>query len=468
MLVKRFVKFLKHRWISVLAFSCTLALVINYFIFTPGFFSADSFSQYSQAIGHSELSNWHPITFTLVWKALINLTGNFTSMLALQLILLWSGVFLTSLLVYKVTSSRKKSLIVLLVGFMPFIYAISSTLWKDVHLAHSLYLAATIIVLVFYFVAIENISLRPKNKIMVSTIVGLLLIYATAMRHGPAIAVIPLIIIYVCTVMTTKKSRVIAVFGIVLIVFTSPIVIDKLFHPKNTNLEYLVMLDDIVNISKINEIKASDLSDDNKEYIIQVQRSCYNSKHISGVWLYCERATNKNYRQDMMTYHATAGPEVRSLWIKTIFNHPIRYARYRSVAFAKLLFAEKVAAWHKPQVDKNKFGIKSADNLGLGILNNAYNFTLLNLGFLFRAYFWLLLSIGLLVASFKKRHVLKFYPLILSLTVSGILHTLQYLPTTTAYQYRYTYWTTLSALLACILFYIDIKEIKSARKTSRR
>jgi len=154
---------------------CWLVYLIAFF---PAIMSADSMVQWQQAIGQSELNNWHPVFHTLFNKLFITIYKSPVS-IALAQMLFMSGIAANFFLfLYKKGIPAKWLMICALVfALIPANSIYSITLWKDVPFTFSL------LWLTLVLVKIVTGDTYFSNKWMYAEVTGALV--ATALfRHN--------------------------------------------------------------------------------------------------------------------------------------------------------------------------------------------------------------------------------------------------------------------------------------------
>lgn len=67
--------------LAAIAAACGYAVAT---VFHPGYLSADSNTQLWQALGDEPMNDWHPPVMALLWRIIIRITGDFSTMAALQ------------------------------------------------------------------------------------------------------------------------------------------------------------------------------------------------------------------------------------------------------------------------------------------------------------------------------------------------------------------------------------------------
>lgn len=446
-----------RKWEYLIVILSVFAFIFSYFTFAPGFYSADSLSQYYQATGRTELNDWHPPIFAIVWAALIKITSLTSSMLVVQLLLIWAGVCLLALTIYKRYNSRLYSLLPFLtIGLSPYVFTISGTIWKDVHLAASLFFLSA---LSFYVLNQKNIS--RKKKIAVLAVTGALVIYASNIRYIAIIPTLPILILLSGLIVNTKYKYA-YITSIIILVFAMPAVIRVAFEPIDSGVEQSVMLDDITALNTQDEIKRLNISNEMQAYIKDVVKGCEKTDAVAGKLLYCDVSPE---RFKNLALHQNNS--LRDAWIKTLISDPVGYLEHRRIIFNKLLNPENIYAWHKGRVDNNEVGINPPSNKSTDLAEDHYNFIVRDYGFGFRPYFWFALSTTGLIIAYKYRRRIKMTKFIVTVYASGILLLLTYVPSAVSFQYRYTYWLTISSSLASTILVIELADINKKRIRAR-
>ncbi|MGB4842854.1 MAG: hypothetical protein WBP16_00165, partial [Ferruginibacter sp.] len=142
-------------------------------------------SQYEQATGRTVLGDWHPPVMTLLWHLLITATGKVGSLLALQLAMLVFALFLLSIYIRKMGNSRLVSLLPYTLLIYPGIINIAGTIWKDVLMAHTLFLGSIVLLWAQH-------TVKGRRKTLLLTLAAILFIVGTTLRYNAIIAVAPL------------------------------------------------------------------------------------------------------------------------------------------------------------------------------------------------------------------------------------------------------------------------------------
>lgn len=452
------IQYLAKRWQLAIGFVCLSFFILVTAAFYPGFFSADTVSQYRQAVGQLQLSDWHPPVFALVWRFFIKLFHLTGMMLLIQMALLWGGVMFLSLTLYERTRSKLASIIpVVFIGLSPFVLAIAGTLWKDVHLAVSLFFVAS---LNTYCFTLKRVS--PRLRYTVLVISALLVVYAASVRHGVALMAVPMLMLVAYVNLETKKQRLIYVVVAFVLSVIAPLCISAVSGAKRMHVETAVMLDDVLQLKNTEEIERLKISEKSQEYVIEMKEECTKREVSNNTWHACGLEAARFYQ--LLENDAAS---FRNEWIKAVISHPWAYTKYRFSNFFKLVSPDLVYIWHGPggaQLQE----VPKPDNRGLDLIEEHYVLALRDYGFGFRPYFWIILSVVGAWWAWRKREIYNIYLPIVLIYASGLVFILQYLPTTIAFDYRYSYWLTISTLTATILLGAEWLVNRKRAKTSRR
>ena len=441
-------KIFEH-WVWLLAGLAFLLLALNIFIFYPGVMSLDSINQLRQALGKANYYDQHPPIMAFIWSIGIAITGKVSSMLVLQLSLLWASLLILSIYAYKVSNSKLISIVPLVFGTLPFVVNISATIWKDVQMAFSILLGASLILV--------SIKSKGKQKRILLGIAALSFVYALTLRYNAIFAVLPLV--YLAGIQLTDNRKLIIAGCSVLLVAAVVIntILSAALKVEKTNPQFTFMLDDVVNSLSPADIQDSQVSDEMKDSLITIQGACKERGKVIHSYLFC---SNPEQRQ-LVRYEGY--PELKSLWFNMLTSKPFNYLKYRIKTFSIFMFTPRGYDYiHQRGIEKNELGQKSKNpKLARAVNNYVARFAHRDFGVLFRPYFWLLLSVATLVYSLKR---MKSYRLFVQcLSISSILYIVTYFPVVIAGDYRYVYWSVLATPLALLLIMLD-KRIKPTKR----
>lgn len=447
---------MRHWAVCLVAIGAVLWL-LNILIFYPGLMSNDSIDQLMQAQGDKPFEDWHPPLMAIVWKVLLLVSsGHVGSMLAWQLLLLWAGLVLLAVYVYRTTRRRVPSLMPFLIGLTPFVITISGVIWKDVQMAFALLLATVLILL-------ADKAATARNRYIVLAVAGIAMIYAINMRYNALAAAMPLLWLAWRQLPDTRQKvagkslpvvRLGAVFAVVIISFLLVPVI-SLFRPVTaTHPTASQMIDDMIAIYDTDEISRLAMPDKSRWALTEISGRCGATNAKASVWIACSTP------EELYTLSREQYPALQKAWLKSVVSHPVRYAEYRVGQFLHFLFPRSSAEayiWHDGMV-ANPYGLTFTPNLLTAGVQNYVASTNLDFGFVFRPYVWLATGVAVIMAAWRHRKAWKHAMQIIAISVSGLLYLFSYLPAVAAYDFRYSYWACLAVSVAILLAITDNRE----------
>ena len=102
--------------------------VLSWLLLFPGFFTSDSLGQLAQA-RQGQYSDWHPPVMAWLWRQIEHLLPGKPGMLALQLMLLWTGIFLCASAITRNLAAR--CVLALALFFFPPVFGWAGAITKD-------------------------------------------------------------------------------------------------------------------------------------------------------------------------------------------------------------------------------------------------------------------------------------------------------------------------------------------------
>ncbi|WP_406097397.1 hypothetical protein [Streptomyces sp. NBC_01013] len=433
--------------LAALAAACGYAVAT---VFHPGYLSADSNTQLWQALGDEPVNDWHPPVMALAWRILIQVTGNFSTMAAVQAAVLWGALWILARLVWTRTRSRGLSLAVLAVGWAPHIVNLTGVVWKDVHLAYAL-LAVFAIVLTVRELPRERVRTRWALLVL-----GLLfLTYAALVRKNGIPATIPVFALLVLAAWPAPGRRrwlaATAVFAAV--VMGGSAAVNAATHPLATRVYAVIPVDDLVHVLTPDQVRTAaeqaGAGTDLRDRLIAAAVTCQKRNITSDGYLQCF----PQRRPFDVTYLDRHADVLVRMWTQQMPKHWKGYAEYRARVFTKLLFRSNQTFWNGTRVNA---GARLHPEVRKQPLNDTLRFALQNyvtgssrdLPMLFQGWFWLAVS---LVLVLRRRWAGPWTRELRLLGASSLLYLLAYLPTAPESNYRYVYWPALSGTVALTL-----------------
>ena len=185
-----------------------------YIIYYPGAFSPDSISQYTQAAGFVNYSDWHPALHTLFAFTLpLKVTGGWIGSIVLFQIIIFSlALAYMAYTLAEFGNIKYARLFLLYILINPATLGISIYPWKDVSFSVFAMLAMTFAVRV-YFSGGEWLN-SAKHVIIFVLIISA----ATIFRHNAILFTLPLLIAVMLYVSSWKKKFLLAA-GFLLVIF---------------------------------------------------------------------------------------------------------------------------------------------------------------------------------------------------------------------------------------------------------
>jgi hypothetical protein len=429
----------RHR-VWLLATVAAVCCLVTILVFAPGYLSPDSLDQLRQAEGKKPLTDWHPPVLSLVWRALIAVTGSITSLLVLQCLVLWAALCVLALCVGRLTGSRGGPPAVLGLGLTPFVLTFAGVVWKDVHAAFAL-LAACAIAFTGLLLR-DGVPRRPAVRWGLLWLGVLFLAYAMLVRKNAVVAAIPVFVMLVLALWGTPgrrtwlKCTAALVTGLVV-----PAAAISLFaHPLRTNQGAQIMLDDLVHVLRVDELRSADVPPGLRDRLVASARECERVGALSDAYWACYQRPADGLRGD--------SGEITSLWLREMSGHVPHYLQYRLLLFTTLLFETDYA--YKAGVSRNDLGIEVAHPRLEDMLGTYVNGMAEDLPWLFRGWFWL--AVALVLAVRPGTGV--FSMPVRALGVSSAAYILGYLPIMPATDFRYLYWPAIAGALGLLLLWL--------------
>lgn len=406
--------------------------------------SPDSLDQWNQ--GRTWIFwDYHPPVMSAVWGILDwFITGPF-GMLLLHNAMFWSGAA-----VFWRHTWRKSILLGLgLISFsyLPPVLALLSTIWKDVGLGASLFLASALL-----YAANKTLS----RTLLIASCIFLFYGYAVRLNASPAIIPLALWTAFIaCRIFPKLKRRtesfrllpVICGAGYFLLlaiavnVATSVLIQDHITYPYQQ-----VMLLDLSALSKTTDeplFPAYVVSNEN--FFLEKVRERYTSYTVNPL-IYGEKPPLK------LTTSANEVSALRERWLHAVLHNKTAYLKSRSELFMHLnSFNQYYVAipyllegdFHNPPEFKSKKGT-------LNRFLMAY-FSYFSRSLLFRGFFWILLSLGLVYLSARGK-LDEDLETVLVLSSSGLLYSLGYFFWSPSSEFRYLWWTVLATTVSLLFF----------------
>lgn len=435
----------EHGWGWVLVALAGVGCLGTVVVFSPGYISSgDAMFQLAQALGRRHLNDWHPPIMSLLWRALIDLTGTPASMAVFQSLLLWASLLVIAWCVWDLTGRRGRSLAVLGLGLAPQVLTFVGVVWKDTQMAFA-FLATTAVVFVAMRLQTTRPGLRSATRWGLFGLGLLFLVYAVLVRKNGIFAALPVFVMLVLAVWPKpgRRTWATAFAALVLGLVLPSLAISWIARPYHVSQVSQIMLDDVLNVPSVAELRSAHVPPDLRAHLLSARQKCHARGAISNAYWMCY-----GYGEHGRYSEIAHRDQVQSLWLHEIPRHIAGYVEYRLQLFSKLLF--KTRYIYSGRVDKNNLGLHIAHPRLQDALRTYIKGFGRDLPIIFRGWFWLVVG---LVLSFRPGRGLFSMPA-RALGLSTAMYILGYLPILPVWIYRYIYWPAVAGSLGLLLVWL--------------
>ncbi|MER7478761.1 hypothetical protein ABTX60_14045 [Streptomyces sp. NPDC126510] len=428
----------QRHWTWTLAAVAAVCCLATILVFAPGYLSPDSLDQLRQAEGKKPLTDWHPPVLSLVWRALIAVTGSIASLLVVQCLVFWAALWVLARCVWRLTASRGGSLAVLGLGLLPYVLTFAGVVWKDVHTAFALLAACAV---AFTGLLLRDRDPRPAVRWGLLWLGVLFLAYAMLVRKNAFLAAIPLFVMLVLALWGApgRRTWVTCTAALAAGLVVPAAAVSLFAAPLQTKQGAQIMLDDLVHVLTVDELRSADVSPALRDRLVASARECERVGALSDSYWACYRRPADGLRGD--------SGEITSLWLREMSGHVPQYLQYRLLLFTTLLFETDYP--YKAGVSRNDLGVEVAHPRLRDMLGTYVKGTAQDLPWLFRGWFWLAVALVLTLRPGKGVFAMP----VRALGVSSAAYVLGYLPIMPATDYRYVYWPAIAGSLGLLLLW---------------
>ncbi len=425
------------------------------YVFYPGYISFDSIWELQQGRA-GVYDDTHPPITAFVWGLLDRLWAGPQLMLVLQNIVFWGGLAAFSLWL----SRRWAWAIVLAVGFWPPVFGQLGTVWKDIGMGAA-FLAS--------LASIVFLGSTPRRyRAPVAALSFTFLCYATLARQNAILPVLPLVALLANGLLPFERAkwkRTLGAAGVLLITLLGIyLLVDRLLVSHRTYLWQQSMAFDLVGISlaeKHDQFPDSYWRVEPKVSLDQM-RELYDPSH-SG-WLFFTPKPGRHF-EFIQTGIEPMPKELQDLawaWAVTVASHPLDFVVHRA-RMGRVLFGlgtPEVCLAFQEGVDANDLGVPTSHSPINKAIMRFLHFV--RNGVLFRGWIYvLILLLGLAAVALRpgpRR------PVIAALALSGLLNALPHLVIGVGCDFRFLFWTVVSALLVTWCFLIQAITVWRAQR----
>lgn len=446
-----------------LSFSIYLTLAA----FFPGVYTNDSADQLRQALTGS-YKDWYPPLMAWLWSVLIRATGHIESLLIFHLLLLFAGAIYWA----KIFGHLRVWFVALFIpAFIvsPIVLNFSGVIWKDVGFAFSLLLSCGILGLSFLE---QRISLSRTIAVI------FLLAYAFGVRANGIFAILPVGAfltwqIFVKYMSKSSRVKVLAFSATTSVFLLAALVVGVQFFAYKilkTEKRYPIQYLELYDIAGISKISGVDYFPDFVKLLPEHDISRVSDGYVESISIF-GNANNLLFRQQdgspsliPLNTDSELQRQLRDSWLKAVWAEPLAYLEHRLSVFYFLMGKESYSS-EKPQsyasrqftLKVNSVEMKTVEFLRTHFLwkDSATEFVYKSISlakgsFLYIGWSWLvLLLVELLAGLIIFRRVRSGFVVII-VSVSGLLYILPYFIVAPASDFRYLYWSVISAGISAI------------------
>ena len=400
-------------------------------VFWPGFMSYDSVEQLGQARAGT-VTDWHPPVMAVLWGWLDRVVSGPGGMLLFHNLVFWAGLGLAvhSLL----PRTRAAGLVVLALGALPVVFGLLSTVWKDVGMGAAVLFGAA-------FVLLARRTGRPAWLVPAA----LAFLYGLAARKNAATALLPLFA-WAGVVLVRDRPRPWLrgwALGAAALVVAQGLVMGAnhlLVRSPPTFQLQTILIHDLVGVSlRAREVKLPPWIMEPQPYTLEDLAKTYTADNL--VAIFCSTTA----RQIPQTKDPAHWAELQRFWLQTVREHPGAWLAHRAAFFSALLGVDRSCYPFHDGIIGNDLGIEfhpgPVSRRAMAALHALEN------SLLFRPWVWLAALLALMAAAaLLGRQV----GVVVTLGTSGVLYLLPYFVVGPTCDFRYAWWTVLSALLSAV------------------
>lgn len=435
-------------------------------IFYPGFMCYDSVNQIIEA-REGIFSDWHPPLMSMIWRLIDKTIPGPTGMLSLQSALVWLGAYLVYRAYFKPYGAPVSAVWLSLLLFAPPIFGIAGVIIKDVFMWGVLLIAFGI---AGHIRAVNRQTFRANAALILC--VFLCLWIATLLRHNAVFATIPLLGL---ALFRSFPNR--GLIGLVSTVLLGGTIAAALFIAAGNLNQRLIdrqtrpwVANAVFDISGV----LVGLSDENQQQRIFLK--LVNDIHSTGTLATLLTSYSPMYWREVFGNKPSSlklpknsiGPhlngfgelptsdmeDLRSLWIQTVYDHPLLWLRHRLGAMQYVLGLAPDGAW-SPMIMSRDFPIELAPYYGQKPQPTILQSKLEDLFYIYKDDWWLqpwpylLLNLGVLFAGLRRFKPDKAEVVCLSL--SALFHETGLMIAAPSPDFRYSQYMIFCSFLSLLL-----------------
>lgn len=412
-----------------------LGLAASVWLFYPGMATHDALAVYDQAHAGS-FGDWQPPLMGVIWVMLERALGYGPHALFLPVATLyWVGWFL-AFLALRLTGATSARL-VLVLPFLPPLFALVGILWRDVIFA------------VLWLNAIALAALCADRRVafrVVATGLALFcLLIGYWLRPNALFAAVP-ILAYVLWPQAWHRRRValLAIPAVAVLAASTALLNDQVFQVKSDNPTHSIFVFDLAGITHFADRNVFPVEDWTPAEIETIKSTCYDPRYWDAMWWpECSFAMARINRDEPPGTKLFGSDRLRDAWLKALAEYPLAYLRHRLAFFRALMTGRNMVMFDQRNSGQWRFLFVKRTPYSL------FETAMLRLQQwtpIFRGATWLALAAFVAVAGVRIANG-RAKAAILALSSSALLYTLTYAVFGVAAEYRYVYWTALAGLL---------------------
>lgn len=425
---------------------CFLFFGATVWAFYPGLMSPDSLANLTGG-RENYIHDINSPVMSYLWGWLDAIVAGPILMFVLQNLVFWSGCA-----IFWQTNKQKSfglALGLVLFALLPHILSQLTTVWKDVGLGASLFLASALVY--------QADQTKSKIALFVSPI---FLFYAFAARLNAAPAVLPIAVwsgFVACRTFEIGKTKLAPVaVGVIYFFALSAAVYFVSYQITGGRTVYpsqQILLYDLAAISAERDEAFF------PEYVLRYEnfslervKARYNVRSASDL-IFPDVPQAGDLAVLPLTGNAEEISALRRKWYETVTAHPLIYLVHRGKVFAQLTgLAYSVT---RPYWDigfaSSPAEFQGEDNPAGKVLTGYFKIFRRPVmqTFFFRGFVWLLLSVFFLFQAMKNK-LRADWEIIFVLSSSGLLFALAYFPTTPSTEFRYLFWSAISSTIVIV------------------
>lgn len=425
------------------------AIVLGLLLFramAPGGITYDTRFQLQQALGEVPFNDWHPVIMAGMWKGLIGLTGQISSMAALQIGLAVVFSILCSYTLMVSKGGPAWGALGLAPMLLPNTVNLWGVVWKDVHLTLALSLCLILLILARY---------RPRWFWVLVSLAMLCLLYAVLVRKNAFVVALPVVSIAVVQATMHVRSRgtrglpggrrilVMCLAGVLafgVAVVGSSKIVDAVYTPTKNSQFAQVMLDDLIfSIPADKLLAARSGTPELRAHLVEAQGKCAARGAIwDAYWLCYGGGANGPFTSIVDV------KGVQDLWLELIPSHAGWYLDYRAQTMTHFLVTSKGQFARNVDVP-GQVTQHSSVRLHEALRDYVVSLGVKQLPWLYHGWFWVSLAAAGLVLTLRRR----WRDLMAAgFLAAGLLYLATYIPTAPAQDYRYVFPAVMTTMLA--------------------